>query len=257
MNLPLDVRLMNLASVVLVSGFAFMALATGLGWWLRAPGFSIAGVTLLGEVAHSNEVTVRANLLPHLSANLLTLDLDLARARFEALPWVRRAVVRREFPNRLRVQLQEHHAAAYWGEDDELRLVNDQGEIFEANLGEVEKEGLPRLVGPNEQAALVLSTYRVLKPLFQVLEMELEQLELSPRGSWRALLDNGAVVEIGQGETAILRERVERFVHTVTQAAQKHQRRVGALESADLRYPHGYALRLQGVSTTTTETTKN
>ncbi len=248
---------MNLASAVLVGGFAAMALGTTLLWWARSPGFSIAGVTLLGEVAHSNEVTVRANLLPHLNASLLTLDLEQARAQFESLPWVRRAVVRREFPNRLRVHLQEHHAAAYWGEEDESRLVNDQGEIFEANLGEVEKEGLPRLVGPTEQSAQMLSTYRTLKPVFQGVDLGLEQLELSPRGSWRAVLDSGAVIEMGQGEQEVLRERVARFVQTVTQAAQKHQRRVDAVESADLRYPHGYALRLQGVSTLKLATPKN
>lgn len=257
MNMPLDVRLMNLASAVLVSGFALMAVATALNWWLRSPGFAIASVTLLGEVTHSNEVTVRANLMPHLNASLLTLDLDQARAQFEALPWVRRAVVRRDFPNRLRVLLQEHHAAAYWGEEDESRLVNDHGEIFEANLGEVEREGLPRLVGPADQAALVLNTYRLLKPIFQGVELGLEQLELTPRGSWRALLDNGAVVEIGQGDSTVLRERIERFVRTVTQAAAKHQRRVDAVESADLRYPHGYALRMQGVTTMTPNPTKH
>lgn len=257
MSLPLDVRLMNLASSVLVGGFVLLAAASAALWWLRSPGFTVAGVTLLGEVTHSNEVTVRANLLPHLNVSVLTLDLEQARAQFEALPWVRRAVVRREFPNRLRVHLQEHHAAAYWGEEDETRLVNDQGEIFEANLGEVEKEGLPRLVGPNEQAALMLNHYRMLRPLLQTLELDLVQLELSPRGSWRAVLDNGAVVEIGQGDGDTLRERVQRFVSTVTQAASKHQRRVDAVESADLRYPHGYALHLQGVSTVNPPNPKN
>ena len=69
-----------------------------------------------------------------------------------AWPWGK-AVVRREFPNRLQVVLQEHQAVAYWGSDSELRLINSYGEVFEANVGEVEAEMLPQLDGPEGQAA--------------------------------------------------------------------------------------------------------
>jgi cell division protein FtsQ len=240
---------MNLTSKLLLAVFVLMAAATAVLWASRWSGFGVAGVTLQGDVLHSNEVTVRANLLPHLGGSLLTLDLDQTRAQFEAMPWVRRAQVRRVFPNRLRVQLQEHRAAAYWGAEDESRLVNHLGEVFEANVGEVEMEGLPRLAGPDDQSALVLATFDALQPMFAHLDMNIEQLILSVRGGWRVVLDNGAAVELGTGNSRELQDRVQRFVQTLTQTAQRHQRRVDALESADLRYSHGYALRLQGVST--------
>jgi len=43
------------------------------------------------------------------------------------------AVVRRQFPNRLSVVLQEHQAVAYWGAERESLLINSYGEVFEAN----------------------------------------------------------------------------------------------------------------------------
>ena len=79
------------------------------------------------------------------------------------MPWVRQAMVRREFPNRLRVQLQEHRAVALWGSEAESRLVNNFGEVFEANVGDVEQDGLPRLAGPDGQSAQVLAMYRALQ----------------------------------------------------------------------------------------------
>jgi len=54
-------------------------------------------------------------------------------------------VVRRDFPNRLRVELEEHQAVAYWGAEGDSRLLNSFGEVFDANVVEVEQEGLPRL----------------------------------------------------------------------------------------------------------------
>ena len=158
-------------------------------------------------------------------------------------------MVRRDFPNRLRVQLQEHRAVAYWGPDGESRLVNSFGEVFEANLGEVEQEALPRLQGPEAQSAQVLAAYQALQPLFEHMDLPLEQLELSSRGSWRARLDTGAAIELGAGSLSEVQARTQRFLQTLTQVSAHYGRKPEALESADLRHQDGYALRLRGVTT--------
>lgn len=249
--MPMDVKLMNLTASVLFTGVGAALLAALLWWAVRHPAFAIGGIGVQGELAHNNAVTLRANVAPKIHGNFFTVDLAKTRTAFEDVPWVRRAVVRREFPNRLRVVLQEHHAAAYWGAEGESTLVNEQGEVFEANVGEVEQEELPRLKGPDGQSAQVLAMHRALAPVFSVLEMTLEQLELSTRGGWRALTDSGAPIELGTGTQEEVVKRADRFVRTLTQVAAQHQRRPDALEMADLRYPEGYALRLRGVSTIT------
>jgi cell division protein FtsQ len=43
--------------------------------------------------------------------------------------------------------------------------------------------------------------------------------------------------------------RTTRFLRTLTQVTARYSRRPDAVESADLRHPDGYALRLRGVST--------
>jgi len=252
--LPGDVRLMNMVAnaVFVLAGMALAAAAVG--WLTRLPAFTLHGIQVQGDLTRSNVATLRANALPKLAGNFFSIDLSAARAAFEAVPWVRQAVVRRVWPDRLAVTLQEHQAVALWeGEDGNDRLVNAQGEVFEANLGDVEDEGLVRFAGPEGSAAQMLALYRQLVPVFGRIDTELRTLRLSGRGSWRAELDSGATVELGRGspdgDVAEVLVRCERFVRTLSQVAARYPHR--PLEYADLRHVDGYAVRIKGVTTTT------
>ena len=159
---------------------------------------------------------------------------------------MRRAVVQREFPNRLRVTIEEHRPVAWWGENGSGELVNTLGEVFEASPDEA--DNLPELAGPEGRSAEVWALYQALQPVFARLEFDLERLEFGERGSWRARLHNGAEIEIGRGTPEELQARVQRFIGTLPQLTERY---AGALQSVDLRYPNGYALRIRGVTTAT------
>ena len=251
---PLDVKLMNLTATVLFVGCAVGVLAAGGAWLLRQPAFSIAHIAVEGDLSHTSAMSLRANLAPQLAGNFFTLDLEAARRAFEQVPWVRSAHVRREFPSGLRVQLQEHDVAAYWGAEGSATLVNSQGEVFEADAGDVEQDGLPRLLGAApERSAEMLGMARQLAPALAPLGSRLDQLELTGNSAWRVLLASGAVLQLGGGTQDEVLERVRRLVSTLPGAAQQQGRRVDALEYADLRHDGGYALRLRGVTTVATE----
>ncbi|ABD71131.1 cell division protein FtsQ [Rhodoferax ferrireducens T118] len=246
---PLDVKLMNLTASALFVALTLLLVSAGVLWASRLELFAIRAIAVTGEVTHNNAVTLRANVVPRLSGTFLTLDLMQARKAFESVPWVRQAVVHRDFPNRLRVQLLEHQAVAYWGAESESRLLNNFGEVFEANLGELEQDNLPRLNGPDGHSAQVLAMYQALQPPFELMDLGLEQLELTPRGGWRARLDTGAVLELGSGLSPEVLARTQRFLQTLTQVTSRYGRKPEALETADLRHQDGYAIRLRGVST--------
>jgi len=246
---PAEIKLMNTLATALFMLFAVMLAGAVASWVLSFKAFAIQGITVTGEVTHNNAVTLRANVAPKLSGTFFTLDLGQARHVFEAVPWVRQAVVRREFPNRLRVQLQEHKAVALWGAEGESRLLNTFGEVFEANVGEVEQDGLPRLNGPDLQSAQVLAMYKSLQEIFEKMDLSLELLELSGRGGWRVRLDTGAVIELGGGSAEEVQARTQRFLKTLTQVSSRYGRNPEALETADLRHENGYALRRRGVTT--------
>ena len=72
--------------------------------------------------------------------NLFTVDIDHLRLSLEKLPWVRKVSVRREFPNGLALQFEEHQPLARW---NDAALVNTQGEVFAAETA----QPLPGFVG--------------------------------------------------------------------------------------------------------------
>lgn len=245
-RLPPDVRRMNAATGVLLGVLTVLVLLGAGAWAMRQPLFNLGAIRIDGDTARNSVATLRANVMSKLSGNFFTVDMAKTRAAFEAVPWVRKAVVQREFPDRLRVVLQEHQPLARWGAEGDPYLVNTFGEVFEVNQGDVDAQNLPLLSGPVGQAALLLQGYQQLSPVFEQLDAVLEALELTGQGSWRAQLDSGAVVNLGHGSLDEIQARTRRFIDTVTQVSSRYGR---PLESADLRYSTGYALKLRGVTT--------
>jgi cell division protein FtsQ len=252
--LPLDVRVMNGVATLIFLLAGCLLLAAGVRWATRSPVFTVRAITLDAALQRTNVASVRANALPRLQGNFFSVDLDATRAAFESVPWVRRAVVKRVWPNKLAVALEEHQAAALWQGDDRRneRLVNTHGEVFEANVGDVEDEELPTLAGPDARSAQVLAMLQRLTTSLRPLDEQVQTLRLSSRGSWRAELDGGATLELGRGSDAEVVDRVDRFVRTLDIVSARFAgtstaRR--ALVAADLRHPDGYALRMAGIST--------
>lgn len=248
-QLPADVRLMQATANTVLALVVVGLLAAGLQRLARAPLFDIRAIRVDGDVSRNSESTIRANAAPRLAGSFLTLDLQQARAAFESVPWVRHAVVQRVWPGQLAVRLEEHQPVALWlGTDGNDRLVNSHGEVFEANIGDVEDDSLPRLQGPEGSAPAMLAMLKRLGPVFQApgRDGDLAQLELSDRGSWRATLDKGAVIELGRGTDDEVIARTQRFMQTLPRVEARYQR---PLESADLRHADGFAVRLKGVTT--------
>ncbi len=242
--LPLDVRLMQAAARAVFVLAALALCVAAVLWLARLPAFALRSIRIDGEVSRNSVSTIRANAVPRLAGNFFTLDLQQGRAAFESVPWVRHAVARRVWPAQLAVRIEEHHPVALWAaEDGNDRLVNSFGEVFEANVGDVEDDALPRLAGPDGSALQVLALYQRLQPVLARLGAgDIDELTLSGRGSWRATLEGGAAIELGRGSDDEVLARTGRFVRTLAQVTGRYQR---PLESADLRHADGYAVRLK------------
>jgi cell division protein FtsQ len=247
---PTDVRLMNIAALVLGVMACLVSLGLAVRWAFAQPLFAVSKIVIEGDTSHHNALTLKANIGGRISGNFFTLDLAQARVVFESVPWIRQATVRREFPNRLRVTLEEHRSSGFWGADSESRMVNSLGEVFEANADGAEMQELPRLMGADGTANTVLVMYKELTTALQPLDATIEQLELSARNGWRVQLDGGTQMELGRGGPADVMLRVNKFLATHKQVLASYQRSgLDRVESVDLRHGEGYAIRLAGVST--------
>lgn len=247
---PQDVLWMNAAASALLVVAVGLLMAAGLTKLSRLPYFNLKRVQLEGELVRNNVATVRANVVPRMRGGFFNADLNHSREVFESVPWVRKAVVRRVWPNELRVVLEEHRPAAYWHhEDREDQLVNTYGEVFDANLGDVEDEHLPTLQAPINPSAgesqSMLAMLHRLQPILAPLG-EIDTLKLTERGSWSVEMDNDAVIELGRGNLDEVLTRADRFVRTLPEFKRQYS---APLFHADLRYPEGYAVKLRGTTT--------
>jgi cell division protein FtsQ len=249
-TIPFDIRMMQRVTTWLWLLLAALVVAMALGVLSRAPCFTLQAIVVDGQTSHHNPLTLRANVAPRLSGNFFSIDLQATKRVFESLPWVRQAVVKREFPNKLRVVLQEHQMVSLWGRDSEYQMLNTQGEVFEANPADADISDPPHLFGPREQSTLVLQFYRSLSAQLKPHDMAIEELELTGRGNWRATLDSGTVMELGRGDLTHITQRTQNFLDTATQAAGQWGRRVNRdIETVDLRHSNGYAIKLRGLGT--------
>ncbi|NCV23417.1 MAG: cell division protein FtsQ, partial [Chloroflexi bacterium] len=100
------------------------------------------------------------------------------------------------------------------------------GEVFEANLADLENEKIPRLKGPDSESQLVWQMYQALVPIFHGLTLDMGNLELTERGSWRAYLKQGAVIELGRGDVTEVTARMQRVEQTLASVTQKLGRKI-------------------------------
>ncbi|MBI2312747.1 MAG: cell division protein FtsQ/DivIB [Betaproteobacteria bacterium] len=201
---------------------------------VRLPSFPLREVRIAGALAQVTREQVEIIVKRELGGNFFTVDLEQARRAFEKLPWVRQASVRRQWPDRLEVTLEEQVALARWGT---RALVNTHGEVFDAAW---DRE-LPVFIGPAGTAQEVARQYAAFTRALGPIRQPVAQLSLSPRRAWQVKLANGMVIELGRSQ---MQDRLERFVAVHDRTLGRLARRI---DYVDLRYPNGFAVRLPGV----------
>lgn len=244
-----DVRMLNATTSALLAVLVLSLLGSGLWWVANRPAFTLKVIRIEGmegaALRHVNPSTVRTAALPRIRGNFFTANLDSVRQAFEAVPWVRRAAVRREWPNQLIVSIEEHQVLGTWGEDG--RLLSVKGDVFTANLAEAEEDAdLAEFDGPAGSEKEVLARYQQLESWLRPASLAPRALQLSDRYGWSMRLDNGIRVELGREQNPdMLKGRVDRLVDIYPQLAALLQDRI---ESVDMRYPNGLALKAQGLA---------
>ena len=222
------------AAAGFVVGFATLVLAGGGSYWLAHSAlFPLRAVELATTVRHAPRAEIEAVLSSYARGNFFAAPIDELRLALERLPWIRKAAVRRVWPDRLEVTLEEHVAFARWGSD---ALVNTYGERFSGTT-----DGpLPVLSGPPGSEAELSRRYTRFAQLVQPLGSPIERLALSPRHAWEIRLANGVELKLGRDVEAAER-RLARYIDAYAKSAG-----AAAGASIDLRYPNGFAVRAKG-----------
>lgn len=245
MRLWHDARLLNLLANGLI-GLTLVALLGCGGWWLvQRPIYALRSIAIEAapgtELRNVSSLLLEQNLRVRLKGNFFTVDLESVRSGVEQVPWVRRATLRRIWPDRLELGIEEHRPFALWGDG---RLLNTLGELYTANLAEAEEDGpLPSLAGPAGTELRVLTRYEELRRWVAPLGRTPRTLALSSRHAWSAQLDDGTRIMLGREQGLPLEERVARWVGAYPRIKARLAERA---QVVDLRYPNGFAVRAAG-----------
>ena len=215
----------------------FMGATLALGvQWLQDPyRFPLRMVKITSKPHHLEKDELQQALAPYVRGGFFTVDVTGIHDAVEALPWVYRATVRRDWPDRLIVSFVEQEPVAHWGKD---ALLNRHGEIFVPRKLP-DKLALPFLSGPEGHERTVLEEYRRCKQTLSPLGLHIARIELNERRAWRIGLDNAVQLELGRVDTAL---RLQRFVRTFPEVFAGH---LDALKSVDLRYSNGFSVYWQ------------
>ncbi|MFM2483138.1 cell division protein FtsQ/DivIB [Celerinatantimonas sp. YJH-8] len=163
------------------------------------------------------------------SGNFFTLDVNKVQQALVALPWVQQASVRKQWPNKLRVFLQEQEPVAHW---NNAALLNTQGVIFDAPQTRLQ-EPLVSLHGPDDEAPKVLENWQQMQQIVAGLKLTIRSVTLNERDSWVVTLSNGIELRLVQKDRM---ERLQRFVKLYNQLHPEK------MAYADLRYNNGLAI---------------
>jgi cell division protein FtsQ len=233
---------LNVIAAVLAGAALLLAGLAGTYWVKRHSLFNIKEIVVTGmrgeqDLSHQNPTFIHQAIVRQLRGNLMTVQLDAVQSTFAQAPWIRHVNVRRVWPNRLWVVLEEHQAVATLNED---YLVNQQGEAYMAVADGTSAE-LPVLIGDKQDSHLMLMRYRELNSWLAPSKLTVARLFLSERRAWTVVLSNHMTLEIGRDDLKpVASQRVIQWAKTWA-TAQQAAGAIGGLH-IDLRYPNGYAV---------------
>jgi cell division protein FtsQ len=198
-----------------------------------ASGLAIDQVKITGQ-SETSEVDILDRLEIDQLPSLFTFDLDAARERVEALPWVARATLRKLYPDTLEVAVVERLPYALWQKDDTVSLIDPQGTVITDYIGE-RYTNLPLVVGPGAHTRVD-----------EFLDLVLSQPSLVPRvragvlvseRRWNIVLAEAVEIMLPEADPADALARVAGLDAT----RQLLSREIAAV---DLRLPDRLVLRL-------------
>lgn len=190
----------------------------------------IKEIQLSGDFDQDRSSELESQLESYGGQGLLAIDLDAVKTDIETTPWIAQAVVSRQWPNTLVINIEEHRLVASWNQQG---YVSDQGVLVS---GYAVEQSLPLLQSRASEPVALLQQYRRLSQAMSQIDLQLTELRESGTGDLELLLDNGVLLKLGNRD---LLDRIQRFV--AIWELDLHRRGL-EIDQIDVRYAKGLAV---------------
>lgn len=222
--------------------------------------FRIQQVHIDGPLNFVSDQTVQTAVMPYVNHGFFNISVDSVVKDLQVLPGVASVSVRRVFPDKVWIHIQEVTPVAFNGPEEES-LVDQQGNIFTPELFN-HTSGLPIFVGPIDQMKAMVDFYKKIKNPMQTAGLQIKEINLDALGQWEVLTLNGLEIDCGQQDAlsrltdfltaypSVLAQHKAEMQMQVKTKKKYHSHRgvdtasdLALLKKADLRYDNGFALQ--------------
>ena len=167
-------------------------------------GFRIATVAISGQhQVTREEVLATAGVTGRTS--LPFFDVDEARRKLKANPWIADATVLKLYPDRLQIGITERHPFAIWQKDRKLSVISAEGTVLEPYVAR-RFTRLPFVVGRG--AAARAKEFIALLDRYPAIADQVRASILVADRRWNLRLKSGLDVKLPEEETARALERL-------------------------------------------------
>jgi cell division protein FtsQ len=166
-------------------------------------GFRVTSVAVSGRVHLSREQVLAAAGVTD-TTSLLFLDVEDARDRLKANPWIADANVMKLYPGELQIGIKEREAFALWQKDGRLSVIADDGTVLDTVVSPGMSR-LPLVVGAGAQKQA--KAFLVLLDAHAALRDQVRAAVLGGERRWSLRLNNGIDVQLPEAgaEAAVAR----------------------------------------------------
>lgn len=192
----------------------------------------VTEVTLAAKPQRLDIDALRAVVSSHLGEGLALIDLAVLRAEIEAMDWVASASLKRSWPDRLVLSIQEHKPRARL---DDGRFLTEAGAVVALD-GVVDADRLPYLAVAPAHAKEALAAFERLRDGLTGTRLRPASLKRDTRGSWTLIGEDGAAFRLGKEAPETQLERLRDAVLPALGA------RIERVAYVDMRYGNGFAV---------------
>jgi cell division protein FtsQ len=212
----------------------YQALGVGVEKLAVAAGFGAKRITVEGQL-HATDAEITAALHAGPDTMMLGFDTDAAKARLEAVPWIKHAQVMRLLPSTLQVQIEERVPYAVWQSHGQTYVVDAEGVTLAPALREAYPD-LPLVVGDGAAKAAP-ALYQALKPYGDLEQKMIAAIRVGDR-RWTLKLASGLEIMLPD-------DNVDEALAALTKFDEEHGLLKRDIASVDLRLLDRITVRLR------------
>lgn len=200
---------------------------------MRSAGLTVGSVIIDGR-GETDKTDISRMLGIKRGTLMLYVDVDEARARLEALPWVKSAEVKRIWPSRIYIRIEERSPVARWQIDGQTFVIDTEGKPIAGEPGQA-FASLPLVVGRGADKAV--GSFLALVATQPKFKSNVKIAVRVGERRWNLQLANGVEVRLPEeGAEAALAELVK--------LDQKNQLLARDIKAIDLRFADRVVVKL-------------